>query len=176
MSLPRAAALAVLGCLFAASPAAAADRYQLVQIGKFDRPTYVTTPPSGRDRVFVVARGGRVRIIRRGKTLKRPFLDIHDQVLSTGQRGLLSLGVAPDYARSGRFYVFYVTRKDTVQIDEYRRSPSNPDRAAWSTRRRVLNVGAGGIYHHGGQLQFGPDGELWISTGVGGHRELAQNL
>ena len=48
MRLPRIAALIALACLFAAAPALAADRYQVVQIGKASRPTYLATPPGPR--------------------------------------------------------------------------------------------------------------------------------
>jgi glucose/arabinose dehydrogenase len=174
--IPRSAALAALTCLLAASPAAAADRYQKVKVTSFAGTTYVTSPPKGSKGLFATTQPGEIRVIRHGKALKRPFLDITKQVDSRKQRGLLSMAFAPDYKSSGRFYVFYVTKADTVQIDEYRRSPSNPDRAVPGTRRHVLNVGSGGDYHHGGQLQFGPDGYLWISTGVGDFPELSQNL
>jgi glucose/arabinose dehydrogenase len=174
--IARTGALAVVGCLLAAAPAVAAERYKAVKVASFNGTTYATTPPKGTSRLFVTTQPGVIRVIRTGKKLKRPFLDITRQVDSRVQRGLLSMAFAPDYARSGRFYVVYVTKTDTVQLDEYRRSPSNPERAVPGTRRHVLNVGVGGPYHHGGQLQFGPDGYLWISTGVGDFADLAQNL
>jgi glucose/arabinose dehydrogenase len=175
-SITRAAALAVVCCVLAAAPAAAAGRYRAVKIASFNGTTFAATPPTGTARLFVTTQPGVIRVIRHGKKLKRPFLDITRQVDSKVQRGLLSMAFAPDYSRSGLFYVFYVAKSDTVQIDEYRRSPSDPERAAPGTRRHVLNVGAGGDFHHGGQLQFGPDGYLWMSTGIGAFPERAQNL
>ena len=85
------------------------------------------------------------------------------------------MAFAPDYARTGRFYVMYAATDDTVQLDEFQRS-DNPDRARMTSRRPVLNVGLAGPYHHGGQLQFGPDGLLYISTGVSSYPRLAQDL
>jgi glucose/arabinose dehydrogenase len=134
-------------------------------VASFAGATYVTAPPKAKGRLFVTTRDGRIWQIRHGKVVKRPFLDIRKRVMFSDQRGLLSMAFAPDYARSHRFYVFYVTRKDTVQIDEWR----------GKHRRKVLNAGAGGEFHHGGQLQFGPDGDLWISTGIGDDPSRSQD-
>src|SRR3954469_24551961 len=170
-------ALALFACLWGVATATAASpRFLVKPIATFTEPTYVTGPPSGR-RLFVVERRGRIRIVRRGKVLRRPFLDMSKTTMTALQRGLFSMAFAPDYARSGRFYVEYVRGPgDTVQLDEFRRSASDPNRAAPSSRRHVLNVGHGGDYHHGGQLQFGPDGYLYMSTGVSEHPEWGQDL
>jgi glucose/arabinose dehydrogenase len=165
-SVSCAAALAALALLAAAAPASA-ERYRAKRITSFPGTTYVTSAPGDRGRLFATTRAGQIRVVRRGKTLRRPFLDISGMVRESAQRGLLSMAFAPDYRRSRRFYVVYVTKDDTVQVDEYRRKPRNPDRASLRSRRAILDVGAGGDYHHGGQLQFGPDGYLWVSTGVG---------
>jgi Ca2+-binding RTX toxin-like protein len=81
----------------------------------------------------------------------------------------------PDYATSGLFYVFY-TRDSAVtgeehylRIEEFRRSAANPDVADPDTRRVVLEIPhLETVLHNGGQLQFGPDGLLYISVGDGG--------
>ena len=171
--LAAAAALALLAAAPQAS--AAAPKHTARLVAKVKAPVYVTSPPTGR-RLFVVQRMGRIRIVRRGKLLRRPFLDIDSRVLATQQRGLLSMAFAPDYGRSGRFYVMYVANDDTVRVDELRRSRKHPNRAAPRTRRQVLNIGRGGDFHHGGQLQFGPDRLLYVSTGVTDRPHLAQDL
>jgi glucose/arabinose dehydrogenase len=179
VQIPRAAvvaALLILACLFEAAAATAAKPpYVARKIASFREPVYVAGPRAG-GRLFVVERAGRIRVVRRGKVLRRPFLDIRDATDSSFQRGLLSVAFAPNYRRSGRFYVFYVGRGAMVMIDEYRRSRANPSRAAPATRRHLLSIGPVGIFHHGGQLQFGPDGMLYISTGVSDHHDSAQDL
>ena len=70
-------------------------------------PLFLTHAGDGSGRLFVVEQGGRVRIVRGGRILRRPFLDISGRVNAGGERGLLSLAFAPDYRRSGRFYVYY---------------------------------------------------------------------
>ena len=170
-----AVALFALACALDAPVTSAASTRNVARlVASFNEPVYLAAPNRGR-RLFVVERAGRIRVIRGGKVRKRPFLDISDDVITSAQRGLWSMAFAPDYARTGRFYVMYAATDDTVQLDEFQRS-DNPDRARLSSRRPVLNVGVAGPYHHGGQLQFGPDGLLYISTGVSSYPRLAQDL
>lgn len=160
-----ATALAVFGCL----PAAAqAETPTLATIGVFSQPTYVTAPPGDSHRLFVVEQGGTIQLLRDGVRATRPFLAVPG-VLNSGERGLLSMAFAPDYATSGRFYVYYVATGDGhIQIDEFRRAATDPDRADLTTRRPVLAIAHPNGNHNGGQLQFGPDGFLYAGTGDGG--------
>ena len=93
------------------SRAAAANGVRLASVGRFDSPLYVTAPPADRRRIFVVEQDGRIRIVRNGRKLSRPFLDLRSKVTAGGEQGLLSLAFAPDYRSSRRFYVNYT---DTV--------------------------------------------------------------
>ena len=108
---------------------------RLARVGSFDSPVYVTSPPADRRRLFVVEQGGRIMVVRGGRKLARPFLDIRRLVEAGGEQGLLSVAFPPDYASSGRFYVYYTTRAGNQRIEEYRRASA--DRAdAGSARRR----------------------------------------
>ena len=141
---------------------------ELLSIGMFATPIYVAAPPSDGERVFVVEQGGRIRLVRAGTLSTPDFLDITTLVLSGGERGLFSMAFAPDYATSGRFYVYYTAQDPAgeLTIAEYRRS-ANPDVAEVSGRI-VLSIPHPVGNHNGGQLQFGPDGYLYIATGDGG--------
>ena len=146
--------------------AASAAGIKLVRVGSFDQPLYVTSPPADRRRVMVVEQPGRIVVVRSGKRLSRPFLDLRSRVQAGGEQGLLGLAFAPDYARSGRFYAYY-TRKDGRQaVSEFRRT--SPDRASAFSERPVLVMDDPEPNHNGGQLNFGPDGLLYIGTGDGG--------
>src|SRR4051812_43623944 len=89
----------------AGAQAAASSQVRLKRIGTFRQPVYLTAPPGDRSRVFVVEQAGRIRVVRSGRKLARPFLDIRGRVRAGGERGLLGLAFAPNYASSRRFYV-----------------------------------------------------------------------
>jgi glucose/arabinose dehydrogenase len=138
----------------------------LQRIGGFDQPVHVTAPPGDSARLFVVEQEGRVRVVRDGRTLPGAFLDIRDRVGCCGEQGLFSLAFAPDYARTGRFYVSYTDRSGDSRIEEFRRASA--DRANAGSRRLVLSQGQPEPNHNGGLIAFGPDGLLYIGFGDGG--------
>ena len=100
--------------------------------------------------------------------LPQPFLDISAQVSRGGEQGLLSMAFHPRYASNGRFYVNYTNTNGDTRVVRYRVSSADPDRAAASTARVLLRVDQPYNNHNGGQLQFGPDGRLWVGMGDGG--------
>lgn len=158
-----------------AAPAAAEDAaaatgsgkrggVKLKRVGRFQAPVYVAAAP-GVNGVFVVEQPGRIRLLGKGK--RRTFLDIRDRVLFGGEQGLLSVAFPRNYARSGLFYVYYVTKGGDLAIEQYRRVAAK--RAKRSSARRLLTVShPDQPNHNGGQLQFGPDGFLYAGTGDGG--------
>jgi glucose/arabinose dehydrogenase len=163
----------------AGGPEASARPVRLLRLGNFDEPTYLTAP-RGDSRRFVVERGGRIVIVKGGRTLRQPFLDISDLVTTGGESGLLSMAFAPDYGSSGLFYVYYTDQQGFPTIAQYRRSQGNPDQADPGSRRTVMRVEHHRFNHKGGQIQFGPDGRLYAAFGDGGGGgdpdENAQNL
>ncbi len=152
-----------------AATADAAPGFRLHEVGRFDTPIYVTAPRGDRHRVFVVEQPGRIRVVQDGRVLARPFLDIRDRTLFEGEQGLLSMAFAPDYATSHRFYVFVTDAAHDQRVLEYR--AVSPTRADAGTERTVLVEDDPDYNHNGGQLQFGPDGMLYIANGDGGGSE-----
>jgi glucose/arabinose dehydrogenase len=146
--------------------ATAAGQLRLARVGSFAQPVFVTGAPGDRRRLFVVEQAGRIRVVRGGKTLARPFLDIRALVTSGGEQGLLSVAFAPDYARSGRFYVYYTDKRGQQRIAEYRRATA--DRANAGSARLVLRMADPEANHNGGLMLFGPDDLLYVGTGDGG--------
>ena len=141
---------------------------RLVGVGQFESPVYVTAPPGDRRRLFVVEQGGTIRVMRAGRRLAQPFLDIRSIVTAGGEQGLLSMAFAPDYATTRRFYVNYTDRAGVQRVVEYRRSRSSADRADRSSARTVLRYDDLEANHNGGLVIFGPDRLLYIGTGDGG--------
>jgi glucose/arabinose dehydrogenase len=149
----------------AVRPAAATPR--LSRIGTFDQPTFVTAPPGDKSTVFVTEQPGRIRVLVNRKLRSRAFLDIRDDVSCCGERGLLSMAFAPDYADSGRFYVYFTRADGDIVVRQYTRSSA--ETASAGSGREVIRIEHSRFpNHNGGQLQFGPDGMLYMGTGDGG--------
>ena len=141
-------------------------RVALKRIGSFADPVDVAAAPGYPRLLFVVEQAGRVRVLRRGRALPRPFLDISGLVSAGGERGLLSIAFAPDYRRSKRLYVYYTDRQGDISVDEFRRR--TPTRAARGSRRGVIEIPHRvNSNHNGGDLQF-LGRLLYFGTGDGG--------
>jgi hypothetical protein len=166
----RVAGLTVLLVLVLAVPAGAAPT--LVTLGSFTSPTWAGSPPGDTRRVFVTERSGRVWLFVDGARQAEPFIDLRGITLATSQeRGLLSVAFAPDYATTGRFYVYLTAQSPAgeIQIREYRRSATDMNVADPLSGRLLLAITHNqAANHNGGQLQIGPDGKLWLATGDGG--------
>jgi glucose/arabinose dehydrogenase len=138
----------------------------LKRIGRFDEPVYVTGAPGFPKLLFVVEQSGRVEVLRGGRRLGRPFLDISGLVSYGGERGLLSIAFPPDYPRSRRFYVYYTDKRGNIRVDEFKRRSAT--RAARGSRRAVIDIPHPvNANHNGGQLQF-LGNLLYLGTGDGG--------
>jgi glucose/arabinose dehydrogenase len=148
-----------------------------------DRPVWMSQPPDGSDRFFVVEQSGRVLIVNQGSDGIRPkeFLNIVDRETfveagaNTGV-GLMSMAFHPGFATNGLFYIFYnqpSTNHDRhfpnrSVISECRVSRADPDRWDPGSERILLDVPEPFRNNQGGQVSFGPDGYLYISLGDGG--------
>jgi glucose/sorbosone dehydrogenase len=169
---PRAILVAVVLAVLAAAPAAAAPT--LVPVGNFAQPVHVAAPPGDAARLFVVEKAGRVQVVVNGQAAATPFLDIDASVNDSGERGLLSIAFPFDYAASGLFYVFYTDNDGDIVVQEGQRLAADPNRGALG---RVLFTveHTSATNHNGGQLAFGPDRALYVSTGDGATGANAQD-
>jgi glucose/arabinose dehydrogenase len=142
----------------------------LTKIGDFSEPLYVTQPRGESADLFIVERGGAIRVVHDGKVEPQPFLDVGNLITTTGEeQGLLSMAFAPDYRSSGRFYVYYTNPSGNIRIVEYQRSSHDPLRADPGSAREVLGIPHSQYSNHnGGLLVFGPDGYLYAGVGDGG--------
>ncbi len=126
-------------------------------IGNFDQPVGLAAAPGVTDELFIAEKPG--RLVRWTPSGTNVVLDIQSIVADSGEQGLLSVAVAPDYATSGRIFIFYTDNGGDLQVEELRGGVRTP----------VLTVQHDQAQNHnGGQLLFGPDGALYLSTGDGG--------
>ncbi len=163
-----------------------------VVLSQIHSPTTITHAGDGSGRLFVCDQPGLIHVIDGGMLLPTPFLDLTSTGLdvifaaSTGysERGLLGLAFHPDFATAsapgeGRFYVYYSAPSQTNQnpstpqdnvsvVAEFTVSTANPNLANPASERILLTFGQPQGNHNGGQLEFGPDGMLYIGTGDGG--------
>lgn len=139
----------------------------------FDGALGVVQAP-GETRLLVIERRGVVRPVIKGRP-GPAWLDLRDRVGSDGmEQGLLGLAFAPDYARSGRFYVNYTGRDGDTRIVELRARPG-ASRVDPRTARTVVVQAQPYDNHNGGSLAFGTDGMLYIGLGDGGAAGDPQN-
>ena len=138
----------------------------------------IAIPGDGTGRIFAAELSGQVRVIRDGVLLKRPFLDIKNRVSELGEGGLIGLAFHPRYAENGRFFVVYTAGPEDdfrTVIAEYKVADNDPDRAdnlvlplSPSPERIIMVIAQPTVVHQAGDLAFGPDGMLYISSGDGG--------
>jgi hypothetical protein len=154
--------------------ASSAHALTLQQVGGgFEQPIYVTSDPGNPERLFVVEREGIVELVQNGEV--KPFADIRSVVCCKvggeweGERGLLSIALAPDFDTSGRFFLYYTGKNEPGEI-HVAEMVANGNSAPSSTLRDVIPPIPHSQHsnHNGGQLQFGPEGALFFGTGDGG--------
>jgi glucose/arabinose dehydrogenase len=142
--------------------------FQLVPFASgFSEPVAIEN--AGDERLFVVEKRGAIQILdARGNRLSTPFLDIDPQVSSGSERGLLGLAFHPNYSSNGYFYVNYTNNSGNTVVSRFTRSALNPNQADPASEQIVLIVTQPFSNHNAGDLDFGPDGYLYIPLGDGG--------
>jgi glucose/arabinose dehydrogenase len=139
-----------------------------VAVDGLNAPLDVTHAGDGTGRIFVVEQAGRIRIVKDGSLVERPFLDIRERIASGGERGLLGLAFHPDYPTDPRFFVDYTDLNGDTVIAGFRVSGSDPDAADPTSEANLLHIDQPFANHNGGAVEFGPDGMLYIGMGDGG--------
>ena len=135
----------------------------------FERPVWAGMPAESTGKLWVMEQAGQVWIVdlKTGERAAKPFLDIHSDVSRKGnEEGLLGLAFAPDFQKSGRFYVNFTDTKGFTRIVRF----TSQDRFTTdpSTAEIILKFKQPFSNHNGGWIGFGPDGMLYIANGDGG--------
>jgi glucose/arabinose dehydrogenase len=165
----------LLACLLCVLPPRAAHAQLRGQtyVSGLQTPVAFVQDPTDRSVQFVVQQGGRIRVVRDASILPTDFLNLTNSIASGGERGLLGLAFAPDYAATGRFFVNFTNPAGDTVVARFRRS-TNPLVADALSRFDLLLDGGQRFIpqpfsnHNGGHLAFGADGYLYIGLGDGG--------
>lgn len=174
-------ALLVVAAIAAPPVAAQTALKSRVHASGLSSPIAFVQDPTNSAVQFAVEQGGRIRVIQNGTVLAADFLDLRGVISSGGERGLLGMAPAPDYASTGRFYVNFTNPVGHTVIARFRRSASTPPVAdvasrfdlRWPSGLRYISQPY--TNHNGGHLAFGPDGFLYIGLGDGGSGNDPEN-
>lgn len=139
-----------------------AGAMSLKKVGSFKEPLQVADPGGGV--LWVVEKGGRIIATSKGKK-PGTVLDIHNQVSTGGEQGLLGVAPAPDFNKSGLAYLYFTDPEGESRLVEYK---GNNRKLNKSSGRLLLKVNQPEDNHNGGGLRFGPDNMLYLGLGDGG--------
>lgn len=145
---------------------------------EFNSPVVLSNAGDTTNRLFIADQIGIIYVIENDILLSQPFLDISEKIVDLNsvydERGLLGLTFHPDYENNRKFYVYYSSPKKGLLINhesilsEYTASSTNPNIANPNSEKIILRIDQPEENHNGGQLEFGPDGYLYIGLGDGG--------
>jgi uncharacterized repeat protein (TIGR01451 family) len=143
------------------------DFFQSLITSGLSSPVAITTPPDGTNRLFITEQPGVISFWNGSALIE--FMDIQNIVNFGGEQGLLSTAFHPDYANNGYFYVYFTNNNGDNEVDRFNVMSGDPNKGDPASRVIILPIAhPGQSNHNGGQLQFGPDGYLYIGTGDGG--------
>lgn len=135
----------------------------------FSAPVQITNAGDGTNRLFIVEKGGLVKIINNGTVLATPFLNISALVSDGSEQGLLGIAFPEGFATKRYFYTDYTNKVAVGNTVVARFLLTADSNVADSTDpKEILQVVQPFTNHNGGQLNFGPDGFLYIGMGDGG--------
>src|SRR5215203_5066146 len=117
-------------------------------------PLFAVAPPDDPSRLFLLEKGGTIKILdlTSGQVLPTPFLTL--AVDSAGERGLLGLAFDPDFASNGFFYVNFNNPTGTLEVRRFHVAPNSNVGDITSTQ--ILSISLSGAANHtGGWIGFG---------------------
>ena len=185
MARRAALALSTFVLALAAAPAAPAATvppgFADERVALLEAPTATAFTPDGR--LLVATQPGRLRLIENGELAPAPVVDVSARTCTESERGMLGVAVDPAFATNGYIYVYWVSRSTAgcptgtatnppfSRVSRFTMLGDVADPA--SERVLVDNIPSVGAAHHGGDMSFGKDGMLYVSTGDGGCDYLA---
>lgn len=130
-------------------------------------PMQLVNAGDGSNRIFIVQKGGNILTFSSTYSLLSVFVTVSN-ITNDGERGLLSMAFHPDYENNGLFYVYYTNASGNLELARYKVS-ANPNVADANSKVVLITIPhPTNTNHNGGELHFGADGFLYLSTGDGG--------
>jgi glucose/arabinose dehydrogenase len=137
-------------------------------ISGLTNPLQVTNAGDGSNRLFVVEKNGTIKVYANDYSSLGTFLTVSDVSSAANEEGLLSIAFHPEYYANGFFWVFYTNSNGNLEVARYNVSAGNVNLADPNSKIIVLTITHPFSNHNGGEMHFGDDGYLYISTGDGG--------
>jgi glucose/arabinose dehydrogenase len=164
-----------VACILAVAPTAHAAQPVLVVPSGLQQPLFLTAP-AGDSRLFIIERAGRIRLVQGGSLRQQPFLDLTAKVDTEREGGMTGLAFAPDFAQSGRFFVYY--QKGDPNLDDREMEsvvssfqvigpPASATQADPASETVLFSLTQPHTIHNGGTIAI-RDGWLYLALGDGG--------
>jgi aldose sugar dehydrogenase len=122
-------------------------------------------------RIFFTERIGNLRVIENGQLNPESVTSLD---VGEGEGGLLGLALDPSFEQNHFLYLYYTYFEFPLTYNKVVRYTENNN--ALTDEIILLDKIPGAPWHDGGRIKFGPDGQLYITTGDAGISQLAQDL
>lgn len=138
-------------------------------------PVHIAHAGDGSGRLFIVEQQGTVRVLNGTNLEATPFLDIRTNVLTSAERGLLSIAFPPGYSTNRHFYVYYTRKPDGAVTLSRFSLLAGQELVDTNSEQVLITAPHPNNIHNGGQMTFGPDGYLYLGIGDGGYGNVSTN-
>ncbi len=160
--------LVIFYCVIALRSFAQPSIVMIPVISGLNAPIQLTHAGDGSHRIFVVEKGGRIKVFDKKYIILDTLLTITGLPTSSNEQGLLGVAFHPNFYTNGYLYINYTSGTFNTVVDRYTISSSNPNEVDPLSKLNILDIPHTFSNHNGGEMHFGKDGYLYISTGDGG--------
>lgn len=151
------------------------EDYEVTKVAEgLEIPWAIAFPDENEGEIMVTERTGKIRLIQDGVLIEENILDLTDEIVSIGEAGLMSLALDPNFLKNNYVYIYHTYgNQDNIKLKVSRYEYK--DRKLINEYIVIDNIPAGNV-HSGGEIAFGPDGKLYITTGDIAQADIAQDL